>query len=64
MSKRATGGWVAGEGEMAANIGGEVGSISPNPTFIPPGSKKLFCPKVKMLIVLKFEPSRCSNDFF
>ena len=30
-------------GGMADNIGGEVGSIKPYPTFIPPGPKKLFC---------------------
>ena len=35
-------GW-GGEGGMADNIGGEVGSIPPHPTFIPPGPKKLFC---------------------
>ena len=32
-----------GEGGTADNIGGEVGSIPPHPTFIPPGPKKLFC---------------------
>ena len=32
-----------GEGGMVDNIGGEVGSIPPYPTFIPPGPKKLFC---------------------
>ena len=33
-----------GEGGMIDNIEGEVGSIPPYPTFIPPGPKKLFCP--------------------
>ena len=32
-----------GEGGTAFNIWGEVGSIPPYPTFIPPGPKKLFC---------------------
>ena len=32
-----------GEGGTADNIEGEVGSILPYPTFIPPGPKKLFC---------------------
>ena len=35
-----------GEGGKADNIGGEVGSIPPYPTFIPPGPKKIFCPKL------------------
>ena len=34
-------GW-GGEGGTVVNIGGEVGSIPPYPTFIPTGSKKLF----------------------
>ena len=33
-----------GEGGTADYIGGEVGSIRPYPTFIPPGPKTLFCP--------------------
>ena len=33
----------SGEGGTGDNIGGEVGSIPPYPTFIPPGPKKLFC---------------------
>ena len=37
-----------GEGVMADNIWGEVGSIPPYPTFIPPGPKKLFCRQIKM----------------
>ena len=35
---------MGGEGGTVDNIGGEVGSIPPYPTFIPPGPKKLFCP--------------------
>ena len=42
MSKKAQDGRV-GEGGMVDNIEGEVGSIPPYPTFIPPGPKKLFC---------------------
>ena len=38
-------GW-GGEGGMAGNIGGELGSIPTYPTFIPTGPKKLFCPKI------------------
>ena len=29
--------------KKSRNIGGEVGSIPPYPTFIPPGPQKLFC---------------------
>ena len=42
MSKRAAGGWVGGGGEggMVGNIKGEVGSVPPYDTFMPPGPKK------------------------
>ena len=42
MSKKPQEDWRGGEGGMVDNIGGEVGSIPPYPTFIPPGPKKLF----------------------
>ena len=35
-------GW-GGEGRLEGNIGGEVGSIEPYPTFIPPGNRNIFC---------------------
>ena len=35
-----------GEGGLADNIGGELGSIPPYPTYIPPGPKKLFCRRI------------------
>ena len=44
-------GW-GGEGGTADNIGGEVGSIPPYPTFIPPGPKKLFCRVCAVIFVL------------
>ena len=37
-----------GEGGTADNIGGEVGSIPPYPTFIPPGPKKL-CQRLHLM---------------
>ena len=33
-----------GKGGAADNMGVEVGSIPPYPTFIPPGPKKVFAP--------------------
>ena len=63
-------GW-GGEGGMADNIGGEVGSIPPYPTFIPPGPNELFCLFFFLLIshlylLLLPYHNRCSwkNDFF
>ena len=47
MSKKPQEDGRGGEGGTADNIVGEVGSIPPYPTFIPPGPKKLFCPGVQ-----------------
>ena len=59
-----------GEGGTAYNIGGEVGSIPPYPTFIPPGPKKLFCLnglKVTVILLKKetgseFTPNKTSKN--
>ena len=42
MSKRSAGGWAGREGGTADNIGSELGSISPYPTYIAPGQKSYF----------------------
>ena len=68
MSKIAEDGW-GGEGGTVDNIGGEVGSIPPYPTFIPPGPKKLFrrhpcCPEVLSIVLSKFPFRRCAEVSF
>ena len=46
------------EGKMVGNIGGEVGTIPPYPTFMPPSPKKYFLPKKKEKnIVVKLNTS-------
>ena len=43
-------GW-GGEGGMACNIGGELGSIPTYPAFIPTGPKKLFCRGMRVVFL-------------